>query len=326
MKILKFIIKASVTILILGIIVRTILREDFSEYEFNFNMWYLTPLIIITILNVIVLTYKWQKIIKFKNVEVPFFELLKLYFSGNFFSQFAPVIAGDGIRAYKLSKYTSESVHSVMSVLWVRVTGMVAIMLLAAAALPFVTSLGGTLIFITSIIIFFSLICFVMLIIFPHRISCCLDKISAKYGKKKIMRVLVSAVDNILEYSRNKSSVYLILGLSVIDHLTRITSFYILSLSLGYDVSFNYFLIFIPIACVVQMIPISLGGIGIREGIFIYLFTKVGLTSLEALTLSIVSHIFLAIFYLPGLYFFISDKNIKSVPINSGKNSIANVN
>ncbi|MEE9543049.1 MAG: lysylphosphatidylglycerol synthase domain-containing protein, partial [Thermodesulfobacteriota bacterium] len=38
---------------------------------------------------------------------------------------------------------------------------------------------------------------------------------------------------------------------------------------------------------VASMVPISLAGLGVREGIFIYLFTKIGTSQEEALSLSL---------------------------------------
>ncbi|MCK4822914.1 flippase-like domain-containing protein, partial [bacterium] len=51
-----------------------------------------------------------------------------------------------------------------------------------------------------------------------------------------------------------------------------------------------YFFLFVPIISVLTMLPISLNGIGIREGAFVFFFTKVGISSAQALSMSILTY------------------------------------
>src|SRR3970040_3035733 len=77
-------------------------------------------------------------------------------------------------------------------------------------------------------------------------------------------------------------------GVSFIIQFMSITIFYLISKGLDMTVSIGYFFLFVPIAVTISMIPISLSGLGLREGAFVYLFTKVGATDAQALTVSLV--------------------------------------
>ena len=66
----------------------------------------------------------------------------------------------------------------------------------------------------------------------------------------------------------------------------NVSTFFI-SQSLGFRVPFVYFLIVMPIIWVIMMVPISISGLGVREGAFVLFFTQQGVSTENALLLSL---------------------------------------
>jgi uncharacterized membrane protein YbhN (UPF0104 family) len=62
---------------------------------------------------------------------------------------------------------------------------------------------------------------------------------------------------------------------------------YLAALSFGVRISFWYFLLFIPIISFLLTLPISLSGLGVREGVYVYLFSQVGVPPSSALAISL---------------------------------------
>jgi len=304
----KTIIKAIISLIAVLIIAKTISAESITDYNLDLNFLYIFFILFMSLVNMSIITYKWQIIIHKKKIVIKFSKLLKLYYFSNLFGQIAPTIVGDSMRAYHLSRYTNETMNSITSVLWVRVTGFLSQMLLVLISLPFVMTLGYKFVIITAILIINLFIIYFVIISYPQKVVNFITKFSQIYKKFKILNYAEEITNNILEYSVNRKFIFFTLILSILDHLTRIISAYFVSLSLGLSVHFFYFLVFIPISMIVQMIPISLGGFGVREGTYIFLFSKVGLTTMESLTLSIFMYIMTVVVYLPGLYFFIVEK------------------
>jgi hypothetical protein len=56
--------------------------------------------------------------------------------------------------------------------------------------------------------------------------------------------------------------------------LNVILHFYLISQALGLSIPFSYFLAFIPISILIQTLPVSINGIGVREGIYISFLTE----------------------------------------------------
>ncbi len=59
-------------------------------------------------------------------------------------------------------------------------------------------------------------------------------------------------------------------------------------------------LLVVPVSLVVQMVPLSINGFGVREAVFTYFFNKLGLSVDAALALSLISTATIAVFSLSG--------------------------
>ena len=82
--------------------------------------------------------------------------------------------------------------------------------------------------------------------------------------------------------------------------LTLIASQYALALSLGLIVPVQYFALFIPLTALVQMLPISFNGLGVREVTFQALFGTVGVAGEQAVAISLLYYILRVITGLVG--------------------------
>ncbi len=71
----------------------------------------------------------------------------------------------------------------------------------------------------------------------------------------------------------------------------RIAVYYSTSLALGQDVSFLHFLVFIPLIAIVAAVPISFGGIGVREQMGALLFGQVGVEPATALAMMFLGYL-----------------------------------
>ena len=65
--------------------------------------------------------------------------------------------------------------------------------------------------------------------------------------------------------------------LSFLIQLLRIAVHYYCALAIGFDIDFIYFLIFVPLIAMAALLPISVGGFGVRESAAPFLFGSVAL-------------------------------------------------
>lgn len=240
-------------------------------------------------LNIILRIHKWRIILAVQEIYVPFKILLTFSFTSSFFSIFLPTAyGGDIIRAYEVSKFSNKKLESVTSILVDRVIGALALFLIAAFALLFGYGLIQDLRIVLFTIGILLLILISIIIIFNEKIKKIniITKIVTFVDRKDILKNMYGTF-HIYRYHKRKSIE--ILALSLLAQIIAILYYPIIAYSFGLDVPLVYFLIVIPIILVILMLPISIGGIGVREGAFIFFFKKVGVQPYEAVSIALVA-------------------------------------
>ncbi len=72
-------------------------------------------------------------------------------------------------------------------------------------------------------------------------------------------------------------------GLSLLLQLNVIVHFIIVSRALGIDIPVLAMFTMIPLSIFVTMLPVSINGIGLREGVFVFFFSAYGIDAVEAI-------------------------------------------
>jgi len=107
------------------------------------------------------------------------------------------------------------------------------------------------------------------------------------------------------------------LGFAVLGHVLMIFSAYFLSLAIGIKSSFWMWLLIMPVVILVTAIPISINGWGVREFAMIHLWGLFGTAESEAFLISICVGIVSILSSLPGLWFWLRNKQHARVDISS---------
>ena len=230
---------------------------------------------------------RWQILLK-KDFDAPYFKLLSMYLIGMFFNNFLPtLVGGDLIKTYYLYKQTGKGSVALASIFLDRYAGFTALIFNTVIALIF----GHYLLKGTGFISFFLIlvagyICasLVIWVDFMHRWAMSIMSKIHMYG---INHKIDEFYKVLMGYKGHMVGFYKAFGLSILVQAGVVVAYFILGWGIGMDVSIGYFFLFIPLATVASMVPISLAGLGVREGIFIYLFTKIGVSQVEALSLSL---------------------------------------
>jgi uncharacterized membrane protein YbhN (UPF0104 family) len=129
------------------------------------------------------------------------------------------------------------------------------------------------------------------------------------------LKLLFTIIKNIGE---NRFSILKSITLSLLSTFCVITAYYLLAKGIGINVTFNTLSIIVRLSFFASSLPVSIGGIGLREGIIIYLLSLFGISYEQGISLNVLYLIVLIIVTLPcGLFFF--KTNIKPIEINSCK-------
>jgi uncharacterized protein (TIRG00374 family) len=239
----------------------------------------------------ILTSYRWQVLLKAQNIDISLKFLIGSVFVGQFFNSFLPTtIGGDAMRAYDTAAQSKESTKSVMSVFADRLIGVFALALLAIVALIFgYLSNEDVSFYVIPVLLVFFICSFGMALIFNDSLVKVMDQALRSIKLAKIAIKLNDAYQSI-HILRDKPRVLMIaLIVSIVLQINVILFFYFIGVSLSLGVSLLYFTIIVPIAMIVLLVPFSINGIGIREGIFVLLLTELGVAPNDAIALSWIS-------------------------------------
>lgn len=170
-----------------------------------------------------------------------------------------------------------------------------------------VVALGALLIghkLITEIAVFFVLGIIVMLlagilaILFNNFLFSKVSKFFSFFGR--IGETLSNLHYEIYKFREKKKIIFKNFLYSLIIQLIIPSSFYLLSLALATKISPVYFFILVPIISAITALPISIGGLGLREASSMFFFTTVGMSAEIAVTISLLSFFIIFLFGTAG--------------------------
>lgn len=242
-------------------------------------------------------TYRWQLLLEAEGIRVPYRTLLSFYSQGMFFNLFLPtLIGGDVVRGHQIYRSTGRKEASLASILVERLTGFTALLGIALLAL----CVGGSSLrepAITWLILGTASVFSVGTAVALHpRLKPLVERLS--WGEPRA--ILLGIYEALQRYRRHKKVLRQTLGLSLGFQATVIYSYFLVAKALGLAVPLGPFFLLVPLVIVIAMIPVSLGGLGIREGAALYLFGKVGMEPTSALAMSLSWFLLVILAGLPG--------------------------
>lgn len=234
----------------------------------------------------LVFTYKWHVLLLVKELVIPFRSLLVITLIGKFWGLFLPSSVGvDIVRSYYLYRRTSSGVISASSVLIDKVMSLWALLLMGIFGLLFYGSAVQGVeigVYLCSVL----LVTGVLLYVFQReQIVTWWERYLPQLIGARLSDMILKVYRSFLEYQQYTATLWYSLALSFGLQLVRVLGVYMMALALHIDIPAIYYFVLIPISMILIMLPISIGGFGLREGIFVALFAVAGMSTTDAFAL-----------------------------------------
>jgi uncharacterized protein (TIRG00374 family) len=253
----------------------------------SWNAMYFLIAVLLGILRNAIFASRWKITLTVSGIKASFLTLVKFYFVGTFFNLFLPTaLGGDVVRGYDLAMYSGQRRGAVTSVLVERIVGFFALAFIALLALL----LGSSLVKDTAVTTVILIVCLgyfaLTIIVFNAKI---MKKLVAmlKFIKPWDIGVrLGRMVDSLHAFTAHRAILGQCFILSIVCQTLAILAAYCLALAINLKLAPVYFFMALPMIWIITMVPLSLNGLGVREGAFVFFFTKVGVADSAALLLS----------------------------------------
>lgn len=245
------------------------------------------PLVVALVLfiaGVVVRAVRWRALLVALDLDVPLGRLVYLYFLGMFFNMFLPTgFGGDVVRVMELSQEAQPALVT-GTVIVDRLTGLLVLFAMALVALPFTIGLLPFGVWLTISVVAASGLLVGVLVLqgrWLRKATRWLPGPLSLTGEGMLARVYDAVT------ACGWQAVGMALLISLIFNTLLVLVNYLVARAVGMDLSLAYFFVFVPLLSLTLMLPISLGGLGVREGVAVLLFTQVGVDEAVAVAYSL---------------------------------------
>jgi glycosyltransferase 2 family protein len=286
--------KILVTVVSAVIIFQIISTEKFVANLRQTNITWFWAAVILNVFIQAVSALRFSYVAQTLNAKLKYAYALRVHFIGLWFNQIFPTgLGGDVVKAALLSRGVGGG-RAIRIAVLDRISGLVflmfSILLLLIVYQRFLNNTS-----ITFMLAMLSLGFFLTVIV--------LMATAVRVGSILHGKAIVAffAVFSDLNRFRSGKALYQQIWTSAIIHFNGIATYFLLAKSLGMDPGVVIFALLVPLVFLVALVPVSFAGWGLRELGAVSIFGWVGISSEQALALSVLFGFLMIVVALPGL-------------------------
>ncbi len=233
---------------------------------------------------------RWRILLNTQKVQLGIGTLSATVLIGTFFNNLLPTsIGGDVYRSYDVSKRANIPLEVSASVVLVeRFSGIISVAIYAIIALFLGFTTIGEQSVIIPIIIFF-VFCFIIAFFIINPSILKLDKFVYRFNfMRKIRKRLSNIYSTLQSFKKFKVVLVKVFIYGFLLQFVVILNYYLASRALGIELGLTAFIFIVPIVLTIAMLPISIGGIGLRENSIVFILVAMGIINEKAAILSLI--------------------------------------
>lgn len=294
------------SVVLVGLLIRGIEGRKLTAAFAQLDATYWLLALGLYLLTQCVSAVRWQMLAAMLGMGGRWRDYLSHYYIGMFFNLVLPTsVGGDVVRAWYLSQSegpnpaTGKRTAAFLSVLADRVNGFAVLIAVACvAALCCPTALPSWINWTVAGMGAACLLGLAMLPLLPWLRQCLPNHPR-----------LAHLLDGAGLYLKDRRGMVVVTVLSLVVQLANVVLAWLVGVGLGLPIPPLYYGVLVPLVTVLTLLPISLNGMGLREGGTVLLLAPLGIGSAEAVTLSLLIFAVYTAASLLGGFFYLFDRS-----------------
>lgn len=259
----------------------------------SINLFYLLIAISVNGIAVVTKSFKWKIIVNTVKPKFSLFESVQAFLIGFSFSVLTPAKLGDLIRVYYVRDENCTTGRALSTVV---IDRLIDVAMLVAIA--------GTSMFLFSYLYHFEILSLIVLGLIVAGVACGIMVILNKSLLSKLLRPFFTLFvpltmkekvslyfhefyEGLFSFYHHRRAFFLALSVAFLSWILAFVYGYFLALSIGIPLELSYFVVVIPIISLLDLLPISISGIGTRDAALIFLFGLKGIPAESAVAFSL---------------------------------------
>lgn len=296
-----------VTSVILVYLVRHVDAGAAARAIFGVCPWSIALVAVLLAVDRAAMIWRWVLLLRASATPVAFGTAARIFLISSFVGSFLPAgVGGDAARAWSLGRHTAHNSAALASVAVDRLLGVIAIILLGTVGALIWTRAEES-----------DLPGWILLL----AVGVAVGTVAALWADRIVQRVLypgwrasqpgrilLRLADAVARYRRTPGVLASVLCLSLLVQVLRVLQAYVLGLGLGIEVPFTYYLVFMPIGLLVLLLPLSVSGFGLPQGVIVWLLRPRGVADELSFALSTLIVLSGIAGNLPGAWLYLKGK------------------
>jgi uncharacterized membrane protein YbhN (UPF0104 family) len=264
-------------------------KPELPEWTWSTGLW-LAGALLLTLLGIVLSAARWQAVLSAMGQHTRFGRLLSHYLAGQFVANVLPTtIGGDVLRVSRLSRDSGMGPTSFASVVLERLTGWIvlpAMTFFGFLVNPGLRHLGrATQVAISLAAGTLVLLALVVLAVASHRYG----DIEAEKGWRRFLAAVSMGIHQLRLHPRQAMSV---LAVGLAYQLVLVGAAVMAARAMGIEAAGpTALLAFVPAVAIAQVLPISISGLGVREGLFALFLRPLGVPTKQAVALGLLLYL-----------------------------------
>lgn len=289
-----FWLRITVSVVLLAVLVSRIdLSTALPEHPHLSTLLWLGGAFAVAMGGIVLSAWRWQRVLIVFDREVRLRTLVGHYFSGQFVGNVLPsTIGGDVVRVTRLTKTIGDAPTAFGSVALERLTGFIALPLLSLIGFAIDPGLLGArrswIALLASGITIVALVVILYLAAHP--------RLAGRYRHDEGWTRFIGAVHVGVERMRREPRrAAAALGTAMLYQASLVVTMWCVAHALGAPVPSGALLAYIPAVAMAQVLPLSLAGLGVREGMLALLLTPLGVSTGQAVGMGLLWYLIMLV-------------------------------
>jgi uncharacterized protein (TIRG00374 family) len=284
-------LRIAVSLLMLGVLWWRFPEVRWGDFIPNWDLttflWLLSATVT-TFLGIVLSAVRWQSVLRALRLHERLRVLVPLYFAGQFVSNVLPTtIGGDVLRVSRLSKANGEPETTFASVALERLTGWLVLPLITFFGLainPGLRELGRATLLALAVALVTLIALVVVLLAANH------PRLGGRFAATDGWRRFVDAIHrSVTELRRQPLAALSILAAGLVYQVALCLAALMVAAALGFSwLGLTALLAFYPAVLILQVLPIGIAGLGVRESAFVLFLVPLGVPAEKAVALGLV--------------------------------------
>ncbi|HEX8031741.1 MAG TPA: lysylphosphatidylglycerol synthase transmembrane domain-containing protein [Vicinamibacterales bacterium] len=296
--------RLAITAIILTLLARGIDMGASAQAIAAIDLRYLALVLGLVAIDRGVMIWRWILLLRSSGIAIGTAAAARLFLVSSFVGSFLPAgVGADAARAYGLARENTSGSEALASVAVDRLLGVMSIVLMASIGVVVWKPAQAD-----SRPIWLIAVLLAACVMFFWSNMLTRQLTPARFHDHPLLRRVFRLSDALGRYRGRQAVLVQVMAWSIAVQLLRITQAYFLGLGLGMSVPYAYYLLFMPVGLLMLLLPISISGFGLPQGVIVWLLRPMGAPDSQSFALSTLIILTGLAGNLPGLVLWLRDR------------------